>query len=437
MRNEFATSLALVLIGAGLFGCAAADEPEGAGAGDGEIEAAAKSPPPPTPDPTGAVASISATGDIDQNSDFFHALGTNGRTCGSCHIPGQGFSISAAGVQRLFDASGGLDPVFRPVDGANSPVADVSTVEARRAAYGMLRTRGVIRVGLPIPPDAEFELLAVDDPYGYASAAELSLFRRPVPSTNLPLVPAVMWDGRETGATLAAALATQANDATMGHAQAAAPLGEATRNAIAGFELPLFTAQLIDNVAGRLDRDGGRGGPIELSNMTATQGRMDLFDAWIGLPVTSADTARRAAIARGQEIFNNKTVVGPLPFPLRCRTCHQIANVGTSAQPFFFDLRISDAARRTPDLPLYTLRNKTTGEIRQTTDPGRALITGHWFDLDRFKVPGLRGLAARAPYFHNGSAATLRDVVQFYSTALNFQLTAAEAEDLVAFLSAL
>ena len=48
--------------------------------------------------------------------------------------------------------------------------------------------RGVIRVGIPVPPDAEFDLVAVDAPYGYASATELSLFRRPLPSTNLRLL---------------------------------------------------------------------------------------------------------------------------------------------------------------------------------------------------------------------------------------------------------
>ena len=61
----------------------------------------------------------------------------------------------------------------------------------------MLLNKGVIRVGLPIPQSAEFELIAVDDPYHFASAAELSLFRRPLPGTNVRFVSAVMWDGRE------------------------------------------------------------------------------------------------------------------------------------------------------------------------------------------------------------------------------------------------
>ena len=44
----------------------------------------------------------------------------------------------------------------------------------------------------------QFELAQVDDPYGYASATELSLFRRPLASTNLRFLSTVMWDGRET-----------------------------------------------------------------------------------------------------------------------------------------------------------------------------------------------------------------------------------------------
>jgi cytochrome c peroxidase len=88
-------------------------------------------------------------------------------------------------------------------------------------------------------------------------------------------------------------------------------------------------------------------------------------------------------------------------------------------------------------MPLYTLRNNTTGETVQTTDPGRALITGKWKDIGRFKGPSLRGLAARAPYFHNGMAATLDDVVKFYDDRFSLKLSVQEKADLVAFLKAL
>src|SRR2546427_11092748 len=65
-------------------------------------------------------------------------------------------------------------------------------------------------------------------------------------------------------------------------------------------------------------------------------------------------------------------------------------------------------------MPVYTLRCAKAGGVLRTTDPGRALVTGRCEDVGKFKVPTLRALAARAPYFHNGSAATLEDVVEFY-----------------------
>jgi cytochrome c peroxidase len=112
-------------------------------------------------------------------------------------------------------------------------------------------------------------------------------------------------------------------------------------------------------------------------------------------------------------------------------------NIGNHSTSLPLDLGLTTAAVRTPDMPLYTFRNKTTGELVQTTDPGRALITGKWKHMSVFKGPILRGLAARAPYFHNGFAATLADVVEFYSGRFNIGLTAQEKSDLVAFLKAL
>jgi cytochrome c peroxidase len=88
-------------------------------------------------------------------------------------------------------------------------------------------------------------------------------------------------------------------------------------------------------------------------------------------------------------------------------------------------------------MPLYTLRRNSTGETVQTTDPGRAMITGKWADIGKFKGPVLRGLAARAPYFHNGSAATLEDAVNFYDKRFSIGLTRREKADLAAFLRSL
>src|SRR5262249_30533350 len=159
----------------------------------------------------------------------------------------------------VLDDGVGLGAIFRTNDGANSPTADVSTLEARQRAYSQLLTKGLIRVGIGVPADAEFELVAVDDPYGVAIAPELSPLRRPIPSTNLKFLSAVMWDGRETfaGQTIHFDLADQSNGATTGHAQGN-PLTEAQRESIVAFELGLHTAQVWDNEAQFLDDAGAQ-----------------------------------------------------------------------------------------------------------------------------------------------------------------------------------
>jgi hypothetical protein len=429
-------------------------------------------------DDSGALATQSSLGHVDATGDFFRSLGTNGRRCVSCHVPSQGWTIAPSYLRRVFDATSGgacddgrgLAAVFRPVDGATSPVVDLGTLEARRVAYRLLLARGLIRVDLPIPPDAEFELAAVDDPYHYASAAHLSLFRRPLPTTNLRFDSAVMWDGRETvaGAPIEDDLAAQASTATVVHAQGA-PLPEATRRALVALETSLATAQVAGSGAGRLDDAGAAGGPaailaapfyLGINDVLAGDARSGapfdpavfrIYDAWRALPGDDARAEARRAIARGQDLFNHRPIsirgVGGLndnpalgsPEELAgtCTTCHDTPVAGNHSVSLPLDIGIADASRRMPDVPLYTLRNKATGETVQVTDPGRALVDGKWAHVGRFKGPILRDLAVRAPYFHDGSAADLDAVVDFYDGRFQLDLSPAEHRDLVAFLRAL
>jgi hypothetical protein len=223
---------------------------------------------------TGMAATFSTSGSIDVTGAFFQAFGTNDRACVTCHQPSEGWTVTPVGLQQRFEATQGLDPVFRTNDGASSPLADVSTVDARRAAYAMLLDKGLIRVGIGIPPDAEFDLVGVDDPYRFASTSELSLFRRVLPATNLTFLSTLMWDARETFldpnstdclagtsrrfASMHFNLSHQANAATEGHAQATQPLSQAQREEIVNFETKLFTAQIFDDAAGGLWAGGRR-----------------------------------------------------------------------------------------------------------------------------------------------------------------------------------
>jgi len=429
----------------------------------------------PVKDATGVFTTVSAHGSIDLDNEFFQDLGSNGRRCVSCHVPTVGWTITPTQLKATFDQTDGgkyddglgLSAVFRPVDGANSPTADLSSVAKRRAGYSMLLNRGVIRIGLPIPANAEFELVAVDDPYHFASAKELSLFRRPLPTTNLKFDSTVMWDGREVvpGATVESELLTQSSDAVTTHAQGA-PLSPAQRKSIVDFETALATAQIEDHKAGRLDDDGAKGGPAAILKQEFHIGINDNF----GDPVTGAkfdpivfdifdkfthakgyNAEARQQIARGQALFNTKkiNITGvsgindeaafgtPAKLVGTCTTCHDTPNGGNHSVVAPLNIGLVDAARRTPDMPLYTLRNKTTGATVQVTDPGRAMISGKWAHIGRFKGPMLRDLAPRAPYFHNGFAKDLDAVVDFYNTRFAIGLTKYEKADLIAFLRSL
>ena len=88
-------------------------------------------------------------------------------------------------------------------------------------------------------------------------------------------------------------------------------------------------------------------------------------------------------------------------------------------------------------LPKITVCEKGTDHCKTTTDLGQALIDGRFDHVGKIKGPILRGLSARAPFFHNGSAQTLLDVVRFYESRFGLVLTPREESDLVEFLSAL
>jgi cytochrome c peroxidase len=391
----------------------------------------------PERNPGGKAATFSTQGYVNLTGEYFQAQGTNGRSCASCHVPEEAWSINPGTLQHLFDETEGRHPVFNELDANNPEVIDEnSTVEQRLAAYSMLLSRGVFRRGgAPLATRREdgtlvreWDLIAAEDPHGYANLNRLVHWRRAMPTINFAQGSAtVNWDGgNSVGADQHAGLVNQARRNVTG-GQQGPPASDEVINDIVGFEESLSAAQLVVPGVGRLDSDGARGGPEALAAMTKAAGRFDLFDAW-----ANHGNPRRAQIARGQELFNSTNAGGR-----SCSSCHNSANNGTNINNALFDIRTASAEARTADLPLYTFRHRTTGEIRRLTDAGRGQVTGLWNDLGRFKTPTLRALAARAPYFHNGTAATLADVVRHYEIHLGFVFTDEERADLVAFLNAL
>ena len=435
----------------------------------------------PFPNASGVLETYNANGaPIDMTGPFFQSLGSNGRSCSSCHRAAQGWTISAAEVRQRFEMTQGQDPIFRTNDGSVCDHnIDTSTVEGRRQAFRLLLERGLLRIELPVPSGGEFNVVSVVNPYGCGDPSNLSMYRRPLPAANLRFLTTVMWDGRESSvqtgtqgityatnpADLRADLAHQALDATMGHAQGPA-LSPEQQQAIAEFESGLVTAQAYDYKAGFLDAGGANGGPITLANailpaffvgindplngnprgVPFTSVIFDLFDAW----QKRHGDSPRASIARGQALFNSKPItisdvaglndaLNVTSFEGTCGTCHSSPDVGNHSLSVPLNIGVAnvDSPLDVSYLPVFTLQNKATGQIVTTTDPGRALITGAWKDIGKVKGPVLRGLASRAPYFHNGSAHSLGDVVEFYDQRFHIHFTPQEKKDLIAFLRAL
>lgn len=388
--------------------------------------------------PAGTAATFSTAGFVDLNNPFHVPQGTNGRSCESCHLVQAGWSVRPIDVELMFFLTGGRDPIFNALD-ANNPNPDESALAARYASYSMLR-KGLFRRGGPLLATAEFEISAVDDPHGAGgSLTNFQAFRRPLATANFHIAKNVGWHDQNTNGSgdMLAGLTTQAAGAITG-AEQGPPASAATVASIVTYEQGLSFAQQYVFGVGLLTSCGGRGGPENLSLQPSVNARFDLYDAWIGLVPGSCTTKpadrKRAQIARGQELFN----ATQQPSGRSCRGCHDAANNGSNVNGTLFDIGASRAKLRKPGMPLYTLRNKSTPDlVRQTTDPGRAIRTGRWSDIDKFKTPSLRGLVARAPYFHNGIAATLKDVVIHYEVELGFVYTAQEREDLVTFLEAL
>lgn len=265
---------------------------------------------------------------------------------------------------------------------------------------------------------------------------------------------------------------------------------------ILDFERQLYTAQSFDYVGGKLDAGGAHGGPetLALSKPGVLKSSKDIqwveYAPWAAgaapttAAITTAATATaapvpppapapaasanipekndaqrlfRESVARGAAIFRERTFLisdssglNSMNFgnPTRdsCNFCHNMTRTGMDVAPGQVDLGTTNEpfADPAPDLPLFKLTchagaapHPFLGAVVYTHDPGFALTTGRCVDIGKITMQSMRGLAARAPYFSNGSARTLRDVVEFYDRRYNIGYTEQEKQDLANLMSVL
>jgi hypothetical protein len=294
------------------------------------------------------------------------------------------------------------------------------------------------------------------------------------PDTGRPVNMNMMADARE------ATLKTQAQSAAHGHLEVTAPLTQEQLTQIRDFELQLYGAQAFSTWGGTLHEDGG---PSGLGPQAMAAGRdgvlgnntsnyvFPMEDKWqdLGDGANADEAARNAfreSVQRGHDVFFFRTfwisdamhinTVGlGNPIKRTCATCHGMhmtgmdtangwMDLGTTNAPWALEPPESPWAEQLPEMPLFRITCRADlpphpflGRTIYTQDPGRALISGKCEDVGAIVIQQFRGLSARPPYFVNGSAANLRELVDFYDRRFNIRYTEQEKVDLVNFLGVL
>lgn len=409
---------------------------------------------PPTKDydnASGQLRLLNESGEVEtKGHPFFTALGSNGRACITCHQPSNAMSLSLDLIRDRWAATNGKDSLFAAIDGSNCP----DLPQEKQESHSLLLERGLFRIALPWPPEnkPDFRIEVVRDPTGCnKNSASISVYRRPRVAANLqhialPTGGTLMADGRETS------LQSQATSAALIHEQASAAPTRAQLQQIEDFERQLFMAQQWDVLGGLLGESGGppllgadnlASGVGGVGAVPAAGNLVASFDPWRNLSAANLAIRQRAfreSVLRGVDVFALREFGLADGKQGTCATCHRpginrFIDIGTTNLP---------TAKESPELPLFRITcdassppHPQLGRTFLTQDPGRALITGKCADVGSILMQQFRGLTARAPYFANGSAGDLTELVDFYDRRFKMGLTDKEKQDLVNFLSIL
>ena len=432
---------------------------------------------------------------------FFEPIGGNGRACVTCHQPSAAMSLSLDTIRGRWKAAGSKDPMFAAFDGSNCPNLPQDDIGSHSLLLNRGVFRIALpwpprddHYGHAVVP--EFSIEVVRDPTGCntdrkfglkSNAPTISVFRRPRPLINLGFVTAPPFQqlniktgmptlrdpetGQRSSMQLMAdnrepSLKSQARNAVLGHLQGQ-PVDDAVLEKIVDFERNLYGAQLFASKGGKLDELPGLG-PDALMNGVPKNGKSTAngFNADARLFYSMEDWRRsdgssqgdfRASVARGYDVFflrpfflRNMVGVNNVgmgnPYKSTCAFCHNTTLTAMDRVPGWMDIGSVNlpAADPAPDLPVFKITCRRDvdphpylGRVIYTHDPGRALITGRCVDVGAINIQQFRGLAARAPYFSDGSARTLSDLVDFYDRRFDIGLTPQDKLDLANFLSVL
>jgi cytochrome c peroxidase len=418
-------------------------------AGAAQSSQGADNPPEPgAVDPrTGELSSSSHAGQRSFERAFPH---TNGRSCATCHVLDEDTTLRPSSVEARLRANP-RDPLFSRLD-ADDPAAAVPTFEALK--------KGLVRVVLALPENRD----VIDLGGKVITPADRRIFVwRGVPTiANTAATAPYQFDGR------AATLQDQAQAAILSHSEGR-PVPRHELDRIAAFEKATFTSSRARFVAELLAKGvPERRIPIpeESMELSAVEKRgRTVYNAACqpchGGPTTDRIVNREVhdfffgeLKSDGNLRFDIVPGVGPVPVRVS-RPNVEILNTGYTIATYFPQIGLGTAFNASIRFPRYRFRFYKDGTRSQavvdlppvpvtvsgnphdprpaldadgapivgpnlipqefTTDPGRAAITGDPADFEAFDVTQLRGIAGTAPYFHDNSHETLREVVDTYS----------------------
>jgi len=322
---------------------------------------------------------------------FLPFPGGNGRSCATCHVPQDGFSLSPATVEahwqrlqkarRIFPQAD--DPLFRSIDADDG-----------QQDFTLLRTRALVKVRVPLPARVRL----TDNP-----AATHVTLSRAVPPLNM-LKHTAPYQQDRTAKTLE----EQALGAINAHMEPTVQPTQEFLETVAEFQRHIFSSQQVKKLS-------------------------DAIDA--GAPIPDIDPPLNELERRGKEKFE-----------FFCAKCHggpaQVQNLENrifpphdgSTNPASLNVVVSNpppsgfpaspihgpgfdlpTQRFTVDLP------NGTSVVLVSSDPGTVLTdikaletVGGNQVFNRFDIPQLRGINKTAPYFHDHRAKTLEEVVKHY-----------------------
>jgi cytochrome c peroxidase len=328
---------------------------------------------------------------------FLPFPGGNGRSCATCHNPGDGFSLSPQTVEARWQK---LQQARRRHPDADDPLFRSLDADDGQQDFTLLRTRALIKVRVPLPARVRL----TDNP----AATQVTLSRA-VPSLNL-LKHTAPYQQDRTAATLE----EQALGAVNAHMEPTVQPTQDFLETVAAFQRHIFSSAKVKELSEAIDAGG---------------------------PIPDIDPPLTAFEQLGKEKFNNF-----------CGKCHggpaQVQNLENrifpphdgSTNPVSINVIVSNpppagfpispiqgagfdlpTQRFTVDLP------NGTSVVLTSSDPGtvltdvRALETvGGNQVFNRFDIPQLRGINKTGPYFHDHRARTLEEVVRHYQSFFFF-----------------